>query len=115
MKQREFDAINRLRTSEGLPPIQPGTVTCLRCDEQFESWDKRNNRICEACKCDDEYNHDCEVYTLSPRFLNRLPRSRAWLDRRVAYLDAHYGNGYDEDSIIEESLLDTTLMDMEDL
>lgn len=112
MKKTELDEINRLRRLEGLLPVEPATVVCLRCDNKFESWDKRNNRICDECKSDDEYNSEGEVYNLPQRLLKRLPRSRQWLDRRVSYLDAHYGDGYD--ASIEESLLDTTLMDKED-
>lgn len=115
MKTREHDEINKVRRFEGLQPIEPAVVKCLRCDTEFDSWDKRNNRICDICKSDEDYNSECEAYNLSPRFLKRLPRSKTWLDRRVSFLDAHYGDGYDEDSIIEESLLDTTLMDREDL
>lgn len=114
MKQNELDEINRLRKAEGLAPIEPATVKCLRCDEEFESWDKRNNRICDTCKSDDEYNSEGETYSLPQRMLKRLPRSRTWLDRRVSFLDAHYGDGYNEDEYIEESLLDTTLMDREE-
>ena len=115
MKKSELDKINKLRRSEGLPNIEPGIVKCLRCDNEFESWDKRNNRVCDECKADDEYGEHAETYNLPQRLLKRLPKSKAWLDRRVAFLDAHYGEGYDDDLYCEESLLDTTLMDREDL
>jgi protein-arginine kinase activator protein McsA len=26
-----------------------GLTTCLRCDEHFESWDRRQNRLCASC------------------------------------------------------------------
>ena len=110
MSNSELDEINRLRVSEGLPPIEPATVRCLRCDAEFESWDKRNNRVCNECKSDDEFNSQCEVYNLPERFIKQLPRSKAWLDRHIAYFDTHYGDGY-----VADELLDTTLMDREDL
>jgi hypothetical protein len=27
-----------------------GLTTCLRCDIVFESWDRRQNRLCDACR-----------------------------------------------------------------
>jgi hypothetical protein len=27
-----------------------GLTTCLRCDEVFESWDRRQNRLCQKCR-----------------------------------------------------------------
>jgi hypothetical protein len=27
-----------------------GSVTCLRCDEAFWSWDRRQNRLCPPCR-----------------------------------------------------------------
>jgi hypothetical protein len=27
-----------------------GPTTCLRCDTVFESWDRRQNRLCESCR-----------------------------------------------------------------
>jgi hypothetical protein len=26
-----------------------GPTTCLRCDETFDSWDRRQNRLCPCC------------------------------------------------------------------
>jgi hypothetical protein len=26
-----------------------GPVTCLRCDHEFQSWDRRQNRLCPSC------------------------------------------------------------------
>jgi hypothetical protein len=26
-----------------------GLIPCLRCNTPFESWDRRQNRLCEAC------------------------------------------------------------------
>lgn len=112
MKQNDLDKINKLRKFYGLQPIEPCVVKCLRCDSEFKSWDKRNNRICDECKADEEYNSEAEVYSLPQRMIKRLPRSRTWLDRRVSFLDAHYGDGYDDH--YDESLLDTTLMDKEE-
>lgn len=33
-----------------LPPLKPGKMTCLRCDQIFDSWDIKLNRICLNCK-----------------------------------------------------------------
>ena len=27
-----------------------GPTTCLRCDVVFQSWDRRQNRLCDACR-----------------------------------------------------------------
>jgi hypothetical protein len=27
-----------------------GPTICLRCDREFESWDRRQNRLCDACR-----------------------------------------------------------------
>jgi hypothetical protein len=27
-----------------------GPTTCLRCDERFRSWDRRQNRLCPHCR-----------------------------------------------------------------
>ena len=31
------------------PSPYAGSVRCLRCDEAFESWDRRQNRLCARC------------------------------------------------------------------
>jgi hypothetical protein len=33
-----------------LGTIYAGLTTCLRCDDVFESWDRRQNRLCDACR-----------------------------------------------------------------
>jgi hypothetical protein len=27
-----------------------GVTTCLRCDRRFQSWDRRQNRLCTTCR-----------------------------------------------------------------
>lgn len=27
-----------------------GPTTCLRCDDVFQSWDRRHNRLCPSCR-----------------------------------------------------------------
>jgi hypothetical protein len=27
-----------------------GITTCLRCDQRFYSWDRRQNRLCRPCR-----------------------------------------------------------------
>ena len=109
MKKSELDEINKLRRSEGLPDIEPGVVKCLRCDNEFESWDKRNNRVCNECKADDDYGEQCEVYDLPEGILSRL-NSTNMQDRFLLAI----GYGYDAGTE-DLMLLDTTLMDREDL
>jgi hypothetical protein len=31
------------------PNPYAGRTTCLRCDRAFESWDRRQNRLCPRC------------------------------------------------------------------
>jgi hypothetical protein len=30
--------------------VYAGPITCLRCDDVFESWDRRQNRLCPRCQ-----------------------------------------------------------------
>ena len=32
------------------PTSYAGLITCLRCDNVFASWDRRQNRLCDACR-----------------------------------------------------------------
>jgi hypothetical protein len=32
------------------PSAYAGPTTCLRCDKVFESWDRRQNRLCQTCR-----------------------------------------------------------------
>jgi hypothetical protein len=32
------------------PNAYAGSTTCLRCDDTFESWDRRQNRLCSRCR-----------------------------------------------------------------
>jgi len=27
-----------------------GPTTCLHCEQRFESWDRRHNRLCQRCR-----------------------------------------------------------------
>ena len=27
-----------------------GPTTCLRCEQRFQSWDRRHNRLCPSCR-----------------------------------------------------------------
>jgi hypothetical protein len=31
------------------PTTYAGPTTCLRCEKTFESWDRRQNRLCTRC------------------------------------------------------------------
>ena len=119
MKKNDLKEINKLRKSEDLPPIEPGTVVCLRCDAKFESWDKRNNRVCDECKNDDDYYMDVQCHGLS-RFDEEqlglpttITEELEWISRPLQRKthSSRYRYFYDN----EDDLLDTTLMDREDL
>jgi predicted amidophosphoribosyltransferase len=32
------------------PSVYAGPTTCLRCEETFQSWDRRQNRLCPRCR-----------------------------------------------------------------
>jgi predicted nucleic acid-binding Zn-ribbon protein len=40
----------RLREPPPKPSPYAGRTTCLRCDRAFESWDRRQNRLCPNCR-----------------------------------------------------------------
>ena len=46
MAQRPGHRRQKLRTTSAYA----GPTTCLRCDEVFDSWDRRQNRLCEPCR-----------------------------------------------------------------
>jgi hypothetical protein len=35
--------------------LYAGTRPCIRCDESFESWDKRKNQLCQKCTVEVEW------------------------------------------------------------
>lgn len=44
---------------------KPGKIPCIRCGRDFESWDRKKNRMCSGCKCrEDDFGAipDREVY-----------------------------------------------------
>lgn len=47
--------VDDVRKREGLQPLEPGKVRCLRCGKSFNSWDKKRNRVCSQCKESEEY------------------------------------------------------------
>jgi hypothetical protein len=40
----------RRRQNTPKPTAYAGRTTCLRCDEVFDSWDRRQNRLCPRCQ-----------------------------------------------------------------
>ncbi len=46
-----------------------GPTTCLRCDERFDSWDVRQNRLCPRCHqaLDEQVPEDPPYQVLKPR------------------------------------------------
>ena len=58
------------RRHEKPPKRNPyaGPTTCLRCDQQFWSWDRRQNRLCPRCReAIEEEASEEPSYDLSPR------------------------------------------------
>jgi hypothetical protein len=50
------------------PSPYAGPTTCLRCDKTFESWDRRQNRLCTPClDAIAEAASEEPSYQLSPR------------------------------------------------
>ena len=46
----ELMLVNYIRQRCGLPKLNPAIVRCLKCDKEFKSWDKKQNRICRDCR-----------------------------------------------------------------
>ena len=51
--------------------LYAGPTTCLRCDAEFESWDRRQNRLCPRCR-----QAIVEQPSEEPPYF--LPRSKRW-------------------------------------
>jgi hypothetical protein len=53
--------------------VYAGLTTCLRCDSVFESWDRRQNRLCDVCRqAIEEQPSDEPSHTIAkPRRLSR--------------------------------------------
>ena len=49
------EGVAELRARVGLPLLQKGTRTCLRCDSPFKSEDVKRFRICNRCKGQDSF------------------------------------------------------------
>jgi hypothetical protein len=55
------------------PTSYAGPTTCLRCDAAFESWDRRQNRLCPRCQeaIEEQPSDEAPYPLLLPR--RRLP------------------------------------------
>jgi hypothetical protein len=54
------------------PTAYAGPTTCLRCDKTFQSWDRRQNRLCLSCReTIAEQPSDEPSYELVPRRVRR--------------------------------------------
>ena len=51
-----------------------GYAMCLRCDREFQSWDRRHNRLCPRCKSalDQEPSEETEHVLPMPLRRSRL-------------------------------------------
>lgn len=45
----ELAEVNKCRVMNGMKPIVIGKRHCLKCDREFDSLDRMNNRICPLC------------------------------------------------------------------
>jgi len=65
----EFESINFTRKELGMPLLQKGWVTCISgCGDEFFTFDKKGNRMCEVCKYkprNDSYHDFYEAYTVA--------------------------------------------------
>jgi hypothetical protein len=39
-----------MRHKPTTPSARAGLTSCLRCERPFESWDRRQNRLCPSCR-----------------------------------------------------------------
>jgi hypothetical protein len=39
-----------MRSTPGKRPSYAGPTACLRCERMFESWDRRQHRLCPSCR-----------------------------------------------------------------
>jgi hypothetical protein len=54
------------------PTAYAGPTTCLRCDKTFDSWDRRQNRLCLSChETIAEQPSEEPSYDLAPRRVRR--------------------------------------------
>lgn len=50
LKKHNNKEVKKLREDLGMPPIRKGLRQCLRCSDQFESDDLKNQKICYQCR-----------------------------------------------------------------
>ena len=99
MTKRELNEINSLRETYHMRPIIPAKRKCLRCDEVFDSRGI-HNRICPLCKANPDYGPWMDAYSLPPVIMAKI----AW------QLDKYEAWGF-----LTSDLLDTTLLDKEEI
>jgi hypothetical protein len=63
-----------MRRKPTTPSARAGRTTCLRCERHFESWDRRQNRICPSC-----HETMAEQPSDEPSYTIDLPNLRAAL------------------------------------
>ena len=51
------------------PSAYAGPTTCLRCEAVFESWDRRQNRLCQPC-------HEAMAQEPSDEFTSPVPKGK---------------------------------------
>jgi hypothetical protein len=49
-KKDEFEDVQRCRALNGLRLLEPGRIPCLCCEQSFDSYDVRSNKVCPACQ-----------------------------------------------------------------
>ncbi len=60
------DGLAELRERCGMSNPEKGTISCRKCDEKFESPDRINIRICNACKAGNAWQGSREADSLYP-------------------------------------------------
>jgi len=64
----EFESINFMRECLEMPLLEKGWVKCIGgCSDEFYSFDKKGNRMCECCKTkprNNTYNNFEDAYAL---------------------------------------------------
>jgi hypothetical protein len=56
------------------PTTYAGLTICLRCDAEFMSWDRRQNRLCARCRDAIERDPSGEPEYRMPKRRGRPPR-----------------------------------------
>ena len=48
-KESTDKEIDQCRRANGLPPLRRHNIECLKCSNEFMSFDVKNNKLCQNC------------------------------------------------------------------